>query len=80
MKILIKFIILFFFFSVPCVVHADGVIGQDTVITVPVGNFLVSTDSEYDLYVNVFNYFFSLQLLVGLISVWLKLIIKPFKL
>ncbi len=57
---------------------ANGVIGRDQVITVNTVQFLAST-TENAAYVQVFNYFFTIELLTGVLGAFLYQVIKVFR-
>ena len=70
MKIIIIVIIVLF----PSVALSET-IGIDTIFSiVPID--LISDNPPYD---DVFNYFFTLEIFIGLFALWLRLVIKPLK-
>lgn len=64
---------------VPASGFCAGVIGQDDSITFPVATILTSPDPSYDVYVQVYNYFFTLVLANGLVAAFLFNVIRIFK-
>lgn len=64
------------FLAVPFNALAGGVIGLDQTITVP--TFVILTDQG--AYGDVFNFFFTVMMLSGLISVFFKNLIRLFRL
>lgn len=57
---------------------AEGVIGRDQVITVNTVQFLAAT-TENASYVQVFNYFFTIELLTGVLGAFLYQVIRVFR-
>jgi len=69
------FYFLIIFLLAPCTSFAAGVIGQDGVITIPTLT-IITGQGEYG---DVFNFFFTLMFLSGLISVFFKNVIRLFR-
>lgn len=67
------------FFAIPATGFCAGVIGQDDSITFPVATILTSPDPSYDVYVQVYNYFFTLILSNGLVAAFIFNVIRIFK-
>lgn len=57
---------------------AEGVIGRDQVLTVNTVQFLAAT-TENAAYVQVFNYFFTIELLTGVLGAFIYQVIKVFR-
>ena len=58
--------------------YADGVIGRDQIITVNTVQFLASTTENAE-YVQVFNYFFTIELLTGVLGAFIYQVLKVFR-
>lgn len=72
------FFILVVLLTLATSVHAEGVIGRDQVISVNTVQFLASTTENAE-YVQVFNYFFTIELLTGVLGAFLYQVIKVFR-
>ena len=57
---------------------AEGIVGRDQAISVNTVQFLMPTGEDAP-YVQVFNYFFTIELLTGVIGAFLYQVIKVFR-
>ncbi len=73
-----SFLVLLILLAAATPAFADGVIGRDQVITVNTAQFLVATTENAE-YVQVFNYFFTIELLTGVLGAFLYQVIKVFR-
>lgn len=73
-----SFLVLLILISVASPALAEGVIGRDQVITVNTVQFLAAT-TENAAYVQVFNYFFTIELLTGVLGAFLYQVIRVFR-
>ena len=64
---------------VPACSWAEGVIGLDKEFHILPIKFLIAKTSEEEPYVLAFNYFFTLEIFVGLFALWLRLVVRPFR-
>ena len=60
------------FLLIPVCTWAEGVIGVDHEFQILPINFLVAKTSEEEPYVLAFNYFFTIEIFVGLLALWLR--------
>ncbi len=58
---------------------AEGVIGRDTYFSLKTASILITDDENMSPYVQVFNYFFTIELFFGLVAVFLKQVIRVFR-
>jgi len=72
------FLILLVLLTFATPVCAEGVIGRDHLISVKTVQYLVPTP-ENASYVQVFNYFFTIELLTGVLGAFLYQVIKVFR-
>ena len=68
-KVLLIFLL---FLLVPACSWAEGVIGVDKEFHILPIKFLIAKTSEEEPYVLAFNYFFTIELFVGLLALWLR--------
>lgn len=73
-----SFLVLLILISVASPALAEGVIGRDQVISVNTVQFLTAT-AENAAYVQVFNYFFTIELLTGVLGAFLYQVIRVFR-
>ena len=59
----------------PTLAGAEGVIGVDTTFSINTINFLTSNPE----YAQAFNYFFTIELYVGLLAFWARITIRSFR-
>lgn len=72
------FFILLVLLALAAPAYAEGVIGRDHLISVNTVQYLVPKP-ENASYVQVFNYFFTIELLTGVLGAFLYQVIKVFR-
>ncbi|MDD2466171.1 MAG: hypothetical protein PHI97_19395 [Desulfobulbus sp.] len=72
------FLVLFVLLGSISPAFAEGVIGSDQVLTVNTVQFLAAT-TENAAYVQAFNYFFTIELLTGVLGAFIYQVIKVFR-
>jgi len=61
---------------IPTLAYADGVIGVDRLFTIHPVVFLVAKNADEQPYVLAFNYFFTIEIFVGLVALWLRWLMR----
>ena len=72
------FILLVFFalLVLPSTSLAEGVIGVDRFFSLQPVSFLVAKTTDEQPYVAAFNYFFTIEIFVGLLALWLRWLMR----
>lgn len=66
------------FLVLPVMAHADGVIGVDSLFGINAVEFLVP-DPTYPEYAQVFNYFFTIEIFAGLVGLFIRILLRVFR-
>jgi hypothetical protein len=64
---------------VPDTAEAGTVIGQSRMFNLAPMDLLQAETSEMEPYCQAFNYFFTIQLFFGLFALWLRIVIRVFR-
>ncbi len=74
-SILILFFITFFL-VLPVPGFSEGVIGVDQTFNIQPVSFLIAKNADEEPYVAAFNYFFTIEIFVGLLALWLRWLMR----
>lgn len=62
--------------SLPSTSFAEGVIGVDQFFSIQPVSFLLAKTVDEEPYVVAFNYFFTIEIFVGLMALWLRWLMR----
>jgi len=70
------FLLLLALLFLPSIGLAEGVIGVDRYFNIQPVSFLMAKTADEEPYVAAFNYFFTIEIFVGLFALWLRWLMR----